>query len=450
IVGGGRPTFALPVIDKNKVAQHVEVIHRHGLKFNYLLNAVCLDNRETTREFNREIRELMEWLGQIKVDYVTVSAPMLIEMVRNILPHVKISLSTFANVTTISQARFFRDLGVTEITLPESKNRDFRFLETLKAGFADDDGLRFQLIATNDCLFNCPLRYFHPNFQGHASQSWHITGGFALDYCMVRCTYFKLLHPEELLKSPWIRPEDLKIYEDLGYEKFKLTERMKTTEKIAAVTGSYFQRKYEGNLLRLLNTRMHEEDFEVPRFSALMDGKNIAPHKMAATIRLIFALKANLPNAALEHFLDGFKSRERGDCRDLDCATCGYCKGWADQVLEMTCRVDEELQKFNEWFDEIGSGELFAGEKPAEENTMEWLTETTHVLEKLIGMKPEMFRAMAEREIKKKAEEFAADSGEPYVMPQHVAKANIECTPADFKQFARSDVKSLGFDPAAL
>jgi hypothetical protein len=81
---------------------------------------------------------------------------------------------------------------------------------------------------------------------------------------------------------------------------------------------------------------------------------------------------------------------------------------------------------------------------------MEWLTETSEVLEKLIGMKPEMFRGMAEQEIKKKAEEFASSEGNTYVMPHHVAKANIECTPADFKHFARSDVKSLGFDPAAL
>ncbi|MCU0288386.1 MAG: U32 family peptidase [Acidobacteria bacterium] len=357
LIGGGRPTFALPVVDQEKTAQHIDVIHRHGLKFNYLLNAVCLDNRETTREFNREIRHFLEWLGEIGVDYVTVSVPMLIEMVREILPQVKINLSTFANVNTISQARFFRDLGINEITLPETKNRDFRFLENLKAAFKDDRDLRFQLIATNDCLLNCPLRYFHPNFQGHASQGWHMTEGFALDYCMIRCTHFKLLHPEELLKSPWIRPEDLKIYEDLGYEKFKLTERMKTTGKIVEITRSYSQGNYQGNLLRLLNTRMYEEDFEMPQFSGLMNGKYMDPDHVAAAIRLIFALKANIPNELLGGFLEGLRTR---DCSNLDCLGCGYCKAWADRVLVMTCDATKELKKFDEWFAGIGTGELFA------------------------------------------------------------------------------------------
>ncbi|MFD1909283.1 hypothetical protein ACFSQ7_43070 [Paenibacillus rhizoplanae] len=94
-----------------------------------------------------------------------------------------------------------------------------------------------------------------------------MTDGFALDYYMLRCTERKLQHPEELLKSQWIRPEDMYVYEELGYHKFKLTERMKTTEKIAATAQSYSERKYEGNLLSLLNSRMAEADFEMPNFS---------------------------------------------------------------------------------------------------------------------------------------------------------------------------------------
>jgi collagenase-like PrtC family protease len=441
IVGGGRPTFALPTIDKQRVEDHVKTIHSHGMKFNYLLNAVCLDNMETTKEFNLEIRKLMEWLGEMKVDYVTVSIPMLIDMAKDIIPDTKISLSTFAGVETISQVKYFEDRGVSEITLTESKNRDFTFLEKLR----ETSDMGFQLIATNDCLMHCPMRFFHPNFQSHASQSNHSLKGYALDYCMLRCTHDKMQHPEELLKAPWIRPEDMHIYEALGFDKFKLTERMKTTDKIAMTVKSYANRSYDGNLLRLLNTRLQEDDFEMPKFGMNMSGEHIPAEKMVPIFRLIFALKASIPNNKLDGFLEGFKTR---DCKNLDCDKCGYCKAWADKTVEMSDETLQAMKDFNHYFDEIASGKIFESEEENRktELIMEWPEETLNILKKMIDLKPEPFRVIAEKDIKKHAQRLAEEGGETQVLPLHIAKANILSTPDDFKHFAKTDVKSLGFD----
>lgn len=328
LVGGGRPTFALPTIDRVRVEEHVKLLHAYGFKFNYLLNATCLDNLETTKDFHYRLRELLEWIGTLQPEYVTVSLPMLIDMVRTALPDVKISLSTFANVNTLRQAQYFEEKGVSEITLPESRNRDFAFLESLRKNTRCD----YQLIATNDCMLDCPMRQNHANFQSHASQCNHVTDGFALDYYMLRCTERKLQHPEELLKSQWIRPEDMYVYEELGYHKFKLTERMKTTEKIAATAQSYSERKYEGNLLSLLNSRMAEADFEMPNFSKNIKEDFAPSDKMRQVYRLLFSFQASIDNESLEGFLEGFRSKR---CDRMDCDKCGYCAEWASRTVSM-------------------------------------------------------------------------------------------------------------------
>ena len=351
LVGGGRPTFALPRIDKQMVESHVKEIHEHGLEFNYLLNAACLDNLETTREFHARLCRFLEWLGRIRVDAVTVTVPFLIDLVKTVLPGIKISLSTFVNVCSVNQALYYEDAGVSEITLPETKNRDFEFLEKLRRR----TGISCQLIATNDCLFGCPLRIHHANFQSHASQEQHITKGFALDYCMLRCTRYKIRHPEELLKAGWIRPEDAALYEELGYDKFKLTERMKTTGKIAWTAKVYTARSFDGNLLELLNTRLNESDFAPPDFSLNLNNEFINPAKMLDFFRLIFSLKAEIPNKELDGFLQGLRKVQ---CSPDNCSRCSYCSGWARRIIKI--RDDPELSgKFETFFAEMSSGKIF-------------------------------------------------------------------------------------------
>lgn len=436
IIGGGRATFALPKINKEKVEQHVKYIHQKGLKFNYLLNATCLDNLETTREFNIKLQSLLEWLGSMKVDYITLTLPMLIDRVREVLPDVKISLSTFANVSTIRQAKYYEDRGVYEITLPESKNRDFKFLEQLKK----HTNCNYQLIATNDCLINCPLRHSHSNFQSHASQCQHITQGFALDYCMLRCTQQKIIKPEELLKSPWIRPEDLKIYEDLGYDKIKLTERMKITTKIADTAKAYSNRNYNGNLLSLLNSRISEDDFEIPDFSINANDKFVPQTNMAKFYKLLFSLKATIDNKKLDGFIEGFKTK---NCSISDCEQCGYCKSWAKKVIKIDHNVDEKLKEFENIFNELATGEFF---NINNNDQVIWSEQSKEILNKFIDLKPDSIKSLAESQIKQKAEELAAERGGNEVLPDDVAKANLLSTPEEFRMFAENDLKTLGFD----
>jgi len=79
-VGGGLEphNLASASSDKKSVEDHVKYAHKHGLTFNYTLNAPCLDNREFTNEGRGELRKLLDWISEAGVDEVTVANPQFI------------------------------------------------------------------------------------------------------------------------------------------------------------------------------------------------------------------------------------------------------------------------------------------------------------------------------------------------------------------------------------
>ena len=83
--GGGRASYQIVNIGRRRVAEHVRAARAAGIRFNYLLNGACLDNREFTRQGQKEIRSLLDWLSEIGVEAVTLSSPFLLRIVKVML-----------------------------------------------------------------------------------------------------------------------------------------------------------------------------------------------------------------------------------------------------------------------------------------------------------------------------------------------------------------------------
>jgi hypothetical protein len=132
----------------------------------------------------------------------------------------------------------------------------------------------------------------------------------------------------------------------------------------------------------------------------------------------------------------------------MDCDKCGYCAEWASRTVSMAKPGDEALKEFEQLFAALASGSFF--DSAAGGMKVAWSAEGESLFDAVIGRKPEFIRDMARPEIRKKAEELAAARGSAQVVRHDVAKANVLCTPADFRMFALSDLRSLGFDTAEL
>jgi collagenase-like PrtC family protease len=310
---GARAMKWLPAVKEDELAEHIAQCRAHGIGFVYTLNASCSANREFTAEGQKWLAARLGWLVDVGAEGVVATNPYVIEMVKRRYPELRVSLSSLVRVDTVDQGLFYDRLGVDAIYLPEYLNRDFKLLRALRKRLRCD----LVPIVNLGCLVHCPLRDYHSNFISHASES--LRQGCYLDYSLAKCTQLKSAGPVELIKAPWIRPEDLAIYEELGFRHFKLAGREKGGEWIVRAVAAYSARSYSGNLNDLVIG---------------LDG-----------VDPFGELPVTLDNKRLEGFVNFFRKK---DCR-LGCEGCTHCQDW----LERSASFDGHLKSYGEGIDRM-------------------------------------------------------------------------------------------------
>jgi collagenase-like PrtC family protease len=354
IVGGARPGFVLPQVDRHDVEHYIQACHARGMEFSYLLNAPCLGNLQYSKKGYGQLIELLAWIEQSGADAVTVGMPYLIDLIRERFPRLKVKVSTTARVNTVRKALQYEAMGVEEIIIDEHINREFKTLAAIRKAVQ----CNLELILNNICLWQCPYNYEHVNHDGHSSREGED------DYCYLQypgylCLYRKLTDPVELLKSPWIRPEDVVAYEELGYEHFKITERFKRTPLLLEHVRAYENRRYDGNLLDLFTlprknafTPVHLEYFIKPKHVNIMKVSELGKVFDLEVRELI-----HLDNNKLQGFLEHFKVN---DCNETSCAQCRYC----EKVFKKVATVDgkaltQAAKRVKDFSGKLISGEIF-------------------------------------------------------------------------------------------
>ncbi|MCX8116951.1 MAG: U32 family peptidase [Desulfobacterota bacterium] len=355
IIGGARPGFVLPQVDRKYVERYIRACHEKGIEFSYLLNAPCLGNLQYSKKGYRQIVDLIEWIDEAGADSVVVGVPYLIDLIRKRFPRLKVKASTTARVNTVRKALQYEDMGVEEIIIDEHINRDFKTLEAIRKAVK----CNLEILVNNICLWQCPYNYEHVNHDGHASREGEEESHCYLQYPGYLCLHRKLTEPVELLKSPWIRPEDLPHYEALGYDRFKITERFKRTPLLVEHVKAYENRRYEGNLLDLFTlprkgafTPLHLEYFIKPEHVNILK---------ISELEKVFDLEVRqliqIENRKLDGFIEHFKNV---DCNQTPCSQCLYC----EQIFEKVAVVDREgiaqaSKKVKDFADKLLTGEIF-------------------------------------------------------------------------------------------
>lgn len=379
VVGGGRPSMMLPKISRGVLRNHVDLCHRNGLKFNYLINALCLSNKEFQKPQHRRILALLDMVSDLGMDGVTVASPYLCALVKKQYPHLFVSVSIYVKARTLNEVKYWHNLGADEVTLYHSVNRDFSALEGLLS-FAKDNGPMLRLIGNNSCLHDCPFHSNHAVAHSHASRKGDSSKSFHIDYQILQCSRLKVRYPAKIISSEWIRPEDVHYYDELcakvGTDKLslKLTERGRTTKWLLRVANAYADRSYDGNLLDILNFVNNQENKQlhvgVGIARAIAGGYNVK--KMASMRSAIFSpLSLYVDNKQLNGFMDKFTKGyacstmvcDDGDVERSsgDAATyCSYCRHWAERAI----RIDdglrgEQLANLDAAIDDLDSSAMF-------------------------------------------------------------------------------------------
>ncbi len=357
VIGGVRPAFLLPQISREEAEDHVRCVKEKGIRFNYLINTMCLNNIHYSRDGYRAIVELLEWISSIGVDVVTVGFPYMIRLVQEVLPGMKIKASSVCRINSVSRARQYEDFGVDEIIIDENINRDFDTLTAIRKALRCE----LELIANPCCLHDCPHQLEHVAHDGHASQDHSMNNYCYLQFPYYNCTMKKFTDPVEIIKARWIRPEDLEVYEAMGYQKFKIVERFKRTEVLASTVAAYAQRRFDGNLIDIL-TLTNPDVYLKPDMEYFNKPEHVNVPMIAQVGGLMdFALRdfIYIDNRKLDGFIEFFQ--KNGSCRNRDCSQCGYCQ----KVFEKSTRFDaDEAQMrrkgFESFIQAMLNGDVFA------------------------------------------------------------------------------------------
>jgi collagenase-like PrtC family protease len=314
-----RPAKYLPAVNRDQFARHVKSAKDRGIVFNYLFNAPSYANLEYTHEGRENLEELLRFLVASGVTSVTVAIPYLVEIISRRFPELEVVTSTIGYVGALAGVEQFHGAGADRVVLDVEVNRDFQFLEKACA----ESQIPLEVIVNPVCISQCHFKYNHYCVASMGSQS-HLRGGAGIpynQYYLNWCFLQKLQKEGEFLKSPWMRPEDLHLWEEVGISYFKIAGRGLPAAEILRLCRSYLAREFSGNLLDLLGW---------PHWLAFRE--NADGSKLPA-------LDVSIDNKALDGFL-AFFARQKPQCR-LGCSSCGHCLAWSRKSLSFN---DEKLK----------------------------------------------------------------------------------------------------------
>ncbi len=285
-IGTGRPNLHYPTIEE--VREQVELAHSHGVRYDVVVNSTCPFRGEPTRRVLERYDRYLRDLERAGVDGIVAADPIILELAAEYFDRVTVSCLAFVNDP--EKAEHYEDVA-TAITLDTSHNRRFETLEALSRL-----GMELKVIVNEGCLLDCPYRPFHFNLFSHLYGPDEVS--VYDDYYYRRCIADRLRHPELIIKSPWIRPEDLEHYEPY-VDAFKISGRSHQVRWIVKVVNAYLEGRWDGNLLDLLDCPRELRDYFY------------------------------LDNRALDGAIERWK-----EC-DHRCHECGFCRELAERALRV-------------------------------------------------------------------------------------------------------------------
>jgi|GEM_PF-1233566 len=320
VIGNLRPAWAINDIGLAELKEFIEILHESGIQFEYIINSTIYPI-----PIHQTLGDALDFIGElvdVGVDSLTITNPFLITFVKEHYPNLKITASISNEISTIQQVIEFDNLGVDCIVLDRDVNRNFEFLKRA----VKSTKKQIKLLCNSSCVFQCINVQYHANYSSFLSNCDLVEdtkAGGKTPFCSLYCKYRKFSNPIEHIKTPWIRPEDLNIYNKMGIQYFKIDGRDKSTSFVLEVVESYLRQNYSGNFLRLLNKRYIDNVNRICCQNALCAESN------GTGIDDVW--KIWIDNRDLDGFVDSFITSKR-NCLG-DCIVCKACDTLSDRLL---------------------------------------------------------------------------------------------------------------------
>lgn len=270
-----RPDFRLVDIDWEYLEKYIKACHDNGLIFNYTMNANFIGGLEDIYFKYDKIVEALHHLEEIKVDRITVSHPVLMDMICN-HTNLPIEVSTILNVNSIQAPTELkrRYPNINKICMSIDKIRCLDFVRKLNKECEKNDILLECMVSEFCAIGYMSCSQLHRNFcynlhslnqpQDIAQKKqWTDKDGFV--YNMPKeiagypwnsgktgCIFNRAINPKIWLSSRTIWPNEIKEYlEFTGVKQIKVTTRTAPVDFALELTKRYMIGKYDGPLAGL-------------------------------------------------------------------------------------------------------------------------------------------------------------------------------------------------------
>lgn len=228
--------------------QDLKLLAQNGIKLNLLLNAACFGEDAISVKLQNYVCSLIEHIEDIaELPSVTTTSPFLAKVIKQYFPKVEVRASVNMRIGTKKGMNYLCEY-FDGFYLQREYNRDFNKIKEIKE-FLDKKGKKLYLLANSGCMSFCSAQSFHDNALSHEREMAERINkkGFNIAHCF---TYYS--NPQntwEILTNTFIRPEEIKFYEEY-FDVVKLATR--SASRPLYVVKSYINNECFGNLLDLL------------------------------------------------------------------------------------------------------------------------------------------------------------------------------------------------------
>ncbi|MDD4156429.1 MAG: U32 family peptidase [Candidatus Cloacimonetes bacterium] len=270
-IGQARFSEKIPILSFEELSYFVNAFASMGVDFHYTLNSPWTNLLERLPNHKSKIIENIEFLLKAGIKTFIVANPYLISMIKHICPDSSIVASINMQTSSFFKFDSLLNYGCSSVVFDRTINRNIHFLKSITK-YSDN----YSLLVNSICLFDCPLQQYHANENGFRSSLNDIEIDEEL-YCNQYCNSTLKAQQYNILKSTWIRPEDISRYEEIGVKNFKIQGRTLESDVLISIIRSYLLRKTSDNRLfhifpgleydfpelnnKLLNTKIDDLNF---------------------------------------------------------------------------------------------------------------------------------------------------------------------------------------------
>ncbi len=234
---------------QTELLEELTAIRGLGKKLDILFNANCYGAKAMSTSLMNQVCSILDYLGNkdLLPEVATTTSPFVAETIKRFFPQVETRASVNMRIDGTLGMEYLADI-FDSFYMRRDLQRDLTNVKRFRE-WCDDHGKKLCMLANSGCLRNCPAQSFHDNLVAHDAEIEETknVSGYQPHLCWK--LYGKKKQYEEILRASWIRPEDLKYYQEY-FDVVKLATRQHSHPRM--VLGAYTAGEYQGNLLDLL------------------------------------------------------------------------------------------------------------------------------------------------------------------------------------------------------